>query len=109
MKVRIVGTPTDDRLEFDLVGVDASLANAIRRILIADVPTMAIEKVYVMTNTSLIHDDVFAHRLGLIPIKADPRAFAFKRRTFLRMSTFLRFSPLTNSGRGSDGLQYDCL
>ena len=71
----------DRRLEFDLINVDAPIANAIRRILIAEVPTMAIEKVYIMNNTSIIHDDTFAHRLGLVPIKADPRCFENKHRT----------------------------
>jgi hypothetical protein len=42
------------------------------------VATMAIEKVYVMNNTSIIQDEVLAHRLGLIPIKADPLLFDFK-------------------------------
>lgn len=46
--------------------------------MIAEVPTMAIEKVYVSNNTSIIHDEVLAHRLGLIPIKADPQMFDFK-------------------------------
>ena len=32
-------------LEFDIIGADPSLANAIRRILISEVPSMAIEKV----------------------------------------------------------------
>ncbi|ORY80391.1 DNA-directed RNA polymerases I and III subunit RPAC1 [Protomyces lactucae-debilis] len=57
-----------DMLEFDLVGVDASIANAIRRILIAEVPTMAIEYVYVMTNTSVVQDEVLSQRLGLVPL-----------------------------------------
>lgn len=39
---------------------------------------MAIEKVYVLNNTSIIHDEVLAHRLGLIPIYADPQFFDFK-------------------------------
>lgn len=39
---------------------------------------MAIEKVYVINNTSIIHDEVLAHRLGLIPILADPMAFQYK-------------------------------
>ncbi|KAI8393375.1 RNA polymerase I 140 kDa subunit [Radiomyces spectabilis] len=69
---------TDTDIEFDLVGVDASIANAFRRILIAEVPTMAIEKVYIMNNTSIIQDEVLAHRLGLIPIKADPQHFEYK-------------------------------
>ncbi|KAG6138609.1 hypothetical protein E4U12_008046 [Claviceps purpurea] len=52
---------------FSLMGIDASLANAFRRILIAEIPTLAIENVYIENNTSVIHDEVLAHRLGLIP------------------------------------------
>jgi DNA-directed RNA polymerase I and III subunit RPAC1 len=59
---------------FSLVGVDASIANAFRRILIAEVPTVAIEKVYVLNNTSVIADEVLAHRLGLIPLKGNVEA-----------------------------------
>ena len=65
-------------MEFDLIGVDASLANAFRRILLAEIPTMAIEKVYVYNNTSVIQDEVLAHRLGLIPLKANPNQFKMK-------------------------------
>ncbi len=36
---------------------------------------MAIEKVFVHNNTSIVQDEVLAHRLGLIPIRADPRDF----------------------------------
>ncbi|ETN36980.1 uncharacterized protein HMPREF1541_07968 [Cyphellophora europaea CBS 101466] len=54
---------------FSLVGIDASIANAFRRILLAEVPTLAIEKVYVQNNTSVIADEVLAHRLGLIPFR----------------------------------------
>ncbi|KAK9941181.1 hypothetical protein M0R45_017800 [Rubus argutus] len=66
-----------DEMEFDMIGIDPAIANAFRRILIAEVPTMAIEKVLIANNTSVIQDEVLSHRLGLIPIKADPRLFAF--------------------------------
>lgn len=36
------------------MGVDASIANAIRRVLIAEVPTMAISTVYINDNTSVM-------------------------------------------------------
>ena len=39
---------------FELVGVDASIANAIRRVLIAEVPTMAISTVFMNDNTSVM-------------------------------------------------------
>jgi DNA-directed RNA polymerase alpha subunit len=54
---------------FSLIGVDASIANAFRRILIADIPTLAVENVFIYNNTSVIQDEVLAHRLGLIPFK----------------------------------------
>ncbi|EEQ32996.1 DNA-directed RNA polymerase core subunit rpc40 [Microsporum canis] len=61
----------NDPLEasFSLIGVDAAIANAFRRILIAEIPTLAIEYVYIQNNTSVIQDEVLAHRLGLIPLK----------------------------------------
>ncbi|RKF56164.1 DNA-directed RNA polymerases I and III subunit RPAC1 [Golovinomyces cichoracearum] len=54
---------------FSLIGIDASVANSFRRIMIAEIPTIAIEYVYVMNNTSVIQDEVFAQRLGLVPLK----------------------------------------
>lgn len=54
---------------FSLIGVDAAIANAFRRILIAEIPSLAIENVYVHNNTSVIHDEILAHRLGLVPLK----------------------------------------
>eukprot|EP00965_Chrysotila_dentata_P153612 5077074-Pleurochrysis_carterae.AAC.3 len=66
---------TDEEMVVDLIGVDAAIANAFRRILLSEVPTMAIEKVFILNNTSMLDDEVLAHRLGLIPIKADSRYF----------------------------------
>jgi DNA-directed RNA polymerase I and III subunit RPAC1 len=54
---------------FSLIGIDAAVANAFRRILIAEIPTLAIEYVFVNNNTSIIQDEVLAQRLGLVPFK----------------------------------------
>lgn len=43
-----------------------------------EVPTMAVEKVFVYNNTSIVQDEILAHRLGLIPIRADPRLFEYR-------------------------------
>jgi len=69
---------TDTDMEFDMIGYDASIPNAIRRIMLSEVPSMAIEKVHMYQNTSIMQDEVLAHRLGLIPLKADPRLFSWK-------------------------------
>ena len=47
-------------------------------IFISDLPSMAIEKVFIYNNTSIIQDEILSHRLGLIPLKADPRLFQMK-------------------------------
>src|SRR4051812_47592335 len=56
---------------FSLISTDASIANAFRRILLAEIPTVAIETVYMSNNTSIIQDEVLAHRFGLIPLKGN--------------------------------------
>lgn len=68
----------EEKVEFEMRGISPAIANAFRRILISEVPTMAIEKVFVVNNTSIIQDEVFAHRLGLVPIRADPRLFEYR-------------------------------
>ena len=55
IKIHVVNQSADGMdLDFDLINVEAPIANALRRILIAEVPTMAIEKVYLYQNTSVI-------------------------------------------------------
>lgn len=59
---------TPDYIKFILSETDVSVANALRRVMISEVPTMAIEFVQFSTNTSPLHDQFLAHRLGLIPL-----------------------------------------
>jgi len=52
-------------------GVDRSYANAVRRFCISEVPSMAIDDVVILENSSVLYDEILAHRLGMIPIKTD--------------------------------------
>jgi DNA-directed RNA polymerase subunit D len=62
----------DDTLaRFTLAGASPAFANAFRRAMIGEVPTLAIEDVRIYDNTSAFFDEMLAHRLGLIPIKTD--------------------------------------
>jgi len=62
---------TDDYLRFIVKGVNVPFVNALRRIILTEVPSMAIDEVVIIENNSMLHDEVLAHRMGLIPLKTD--------------------------------------
>ena len=59
---------SEDHLKFRCT-TDASLANALRRVMLAEVPILAIDTVEVQQNDSVLHDEMLVHRIGLIPIQ----------------------------------------
>ena len=74
-----IKSKTNEELVFDIKGVDPTLVNTLRRIMIAEVPTMAIETVIINQNTSIIPDEVLAYMLGLLPILSDANDFIEKK------------------------------
>ncbi|KAG5451905.1 DNA-directed RNA polymerases I and III subunit RPAC1, partial [Clonorchis sinensis] len=83
-----------DTLEFDMVHIDCSFANALRRILIAEVPSISIERVYLFQNTSVMPDEVLCHRLGLIPLAIVPRHLIFPSRILPETDELTEFNPM---------------
>lgn len=68
---------TADTLKFVLSDSTLAFANSLRRVMLAEVPTMAIDLVEFETNTSVLPDEFLAHRLGLVPL-ASSRAKDFR-------------------------------
>lgn len=70
VKVRLIDESYDS-ITVQIEGIDRSYANAIRRFCIAEVPCMAIDDVVILENSSILYDEILAHRLGMIPLKTD--------------------------------------
>lgn len=71
--------PSTDTLTFTVSGVNVSVVNAIRRTIIADIPTAVFitspheeSKAVVYSNTSKLNNELLLQRLSCIPIYASP-------------------------------------
>jgi DNA-directed RNA polymerase subunit D len=68
MTVEVLNSQKDS-ISLRVDGYDLNYPNAIRRYIMSEVPTLAIEDVVIVENSSLIYDEIIAHRLGLVPLK----------------------------------------
>ncbi len=77
MEIKLISS-TQEKLVFLLKGVNYTIANTLRRIMLVEVPTIAIDEVEFHKNSSALYDEIIAHRLGLVPLKTDLKAYKFK-------------------------------
>jgi DNA-directed RNA polymerase I and III subunit RPAC1 len=83
---RIVSkTDENGQLNFTIDRINVSLANALRRVILSDIPTLVF-RVYphsecrstITVNTSRIHNQILNQRLSCIPIHITDQEFPFK-------------------------------
>ncbi len=58
-------------VKLQLSKLPLAVANTIRRFTINEVPTMAVEEILVIENSSSMPNEVLAHRISLIPFTSD--------------------------------------
>jgi DNA-directed RNA polymerase subunit D len=70
MKVEVL-EKTDTDMRLVIREADTAFMNTLRRTILAEVPSMAVEEVVFIENSSVLKDEILAHRLGLIPLRTD--------------------------------------
>lgn len=74
-RVELLSNLKDDELKFTLSGVNVSIANAIRRIILSEIPIVVFRvspneknKCNITANTSGLNNEIVKHRLSCVPI-----------------------------------------
>jgi DNA-directed RNA polymerase subunit D len=76
MEIRVLSNDKENgKLSFIMKDSTPAFANTLRRIIIDELPTMAIEDVEFRKNNSILYDEMVAHRIGLTPLKTDLKSY----------------------------------
>ena len=76
MKVELIEKSKKyNRISLAIEGFPVYYVNTIRRLIIDEVPTMAIEDIEFKKNNSVLYDEIIANRMGLIPLKTDLKSY----------------------------------
>jgi DNA-directed RNA polymerase alpha subunit len=73
------------RLDAELKGVPVSFVNALRRILLAEIPTVVISNVQILENSSSMTHEMIRHRMEMLPVNVRPEEVAVIRDTKLEL------------------------
>jgi DNA-directed RNA polymerase subunit D len=61
----------DFSLRLRIEGTDAAFMNTLRRIILSEVPTMAVDDVVIIETASTLQYEFLSHPIGLVPLKTD--------------------------------------
>ncbi|MEM3127072.1 MAG: DNA-directed RNA polymerase subunit D [Candidatus Woesearchaeota archaeon] len=70
-KIELLEKKSEFIQKFLLTDATPAFANALRKVAIDEVPTLAIEDVEIVKNSSALYDEMLGLRLGLIPFTTD--------------------------------------
>lgn len=58
-------------VELELTDATPGFANALRRIMLGEIPISAIDEIKIRENNSALQDEILSHRIGLIPVEGE--------------------------------------
>ncbi|MEK6934400.1 MAG: DNA-directed RNA polymerase subunit D [Nanoarchaeota archaeon] len=76
MDVKIL-SQDKNKVTFRITETNHVIINTIRRLISEEVPTLAIEDVSFIKNSSALYDEMLSLRLGLLPLKTDLKSYVF--------------------------------
>lgn len=73
------------RLDAELKNVPVSFVNALRRILLAEIPTVVVSNVQILENTSAMTHEMLRHRMEMLPVNVRAEEVAVVRDTKIEL------------------------
>jgi DNA-directed RNA polymerase subunit D len=70
-------------IKFTIKGINPAFVNGIRRTIQTSVKNFAVEDVNIYENTSVLFNEMLAHRLGMLPIQVDTKTYKKKDKVTL--------------------------
>jgi DNA-directed RNA polymerase subunit D len=80
MEFKKISKAEDGTTVFKVKGTTPAQLNTYRRMIINKLPSMAIDTVEIIDNSSGLYDEMVAHRLGLLVLKTDVKSYILKER-----------------------------
>ena len=75
-------------LSCDFVNFPISFVNALRRILLSNIPTVATQNIEIITNTTQLPHEMLKHRVEMLPINVLPSDSATIKDAKIELKTF---------------------
>lgn len=82
------------RLETELKDVPVAFVNALRRILLAELPVVVVSNIQILENTTSMTHEMLKHRLEMLPINVKPEETGVIRDTKLQLKIGAETEPI---------------
>lgn len=75
------------RIDFELKDTTVAFVNGLRRILLAEIPTVTLTNIQILENTTSMTHEMIEHRVSMLPVNVRPDEVAVIRDTQIELRT----------------------